>query len=307
MTNQMGCCCQKKSSSVHDPNNDGAPLAPPATIGRSSGASSRGKAVTKDVLDKKVEQAAKTHVLALRECGLKRVPQEAIRAGGPLAALRTADVSGNALTSIPSEVGSWPDLQTLNAAGNALTQVADTLFTALPQLQKLMLSANRLATLPNSLGSSGLEELMCDGNRLSSLPDVFGGRISGTLRELDVSANSLRELPASLCELRALARLMVQKNQLVALPLKCGGPAGEGLSKLEHVDAADNSICLITPETLRLSSLSELWLRGNPIDRLELQKTEGFEGFAERRKQRLDKKIDQKTVVGTTDLSMCGL
>merc|ERR1712232_1045899 len=119
----------------------------------------------------------------------------------------------------------------------------------------------------------------------------------------DVSGNRLETLPDSLCRLRSLTRLLLSSNKLKTLPLQS---SGGGLCRLQHIDAADNGISSISTATLQLQALSELWLKGNPIDRLALQETPGFGDFAERRKRRLDQRINQN-VTGGIDLTMCGL
>merc|ERR1712224_631188 len=79
-----------------------------------------------------------------------------------------------------------------------------------------------------------------------------------------------------------------------------------GLQRLKSIDAAENRISVVEEEALQLPALDELWLKGNPIDRLKLQEMAGFKEFLERRKQRLDEKINAN-VVGAVDLRVCGL
>lgn len=292
----MGCCCSYKSkkdalAAVQTP-----PAPVPTTIGKAANAP-----VSKDILQKKVEQASKTRVLVLRECGLKTLPDIATKED--LAELRTADLAINRMASLPKTIEVWGQLQSLNVADNVLEQLPPVI-ASLSQLKKLVLSRNRLSALPDNLGELNLTELKCDSNMLCKLPDVFGGNLAATLEELDVSQNRLQQLPQSICGLRMIARLFIQQNTLTSLPLQARSE--KDLARLQHVNAADNCIEKISQETLILPSLSELWLKGNPTDRLVLQATPGFDKFAERRKQRLDQKIDQK-VVGSVDLSMCGL
>eukprot|EP00439_Symbiodinium_sp_Y106_P058170 s958_g8.t1 len=78
------------------------------------------------------------------------------------------------------------------------------------------------------------------------------------------------------------------------------------LAKLQYLDAADNHLSSIPEAIIACPSLNELWLKGNPVERLQLQAMPGFAEFLERRKQRLDHKIGAN-VVGRVDLSVCGL
>lgn len=296
------CCCKKKDVETQGLTPGADPPQGPASnvIGKASGVPQA--ACSKDVLRSKVEKAAKTGVLALRECGLKYLPDEAVKEG-TLEKVRTADLARNRIVALPPTIRHWSAVQTLNASENHLAELPKEIAT-LTELTKLILTGNRLKQLPDTLGDMNLKELKCDGNQLPGLPDTFGGNIAATLEELDVSGNSLQSLPGSMCSLRALTRLLVQQNQLKALPLQA--QSGEGLSKLQYINAADNKISSIDTGTLQLPALSELWLKGNPMDRLVLQQTTGFDEFAARRKQRLDQKIEQH-VVGQVDLAVCGL
>lgn len=299
----MGCCCSSKN--VKEAEKQGLNAKTPApnraevanTIGKSAGS-----ACSKDILQKKIEQAAKTRVLALRECGLKSLPENATKEGS-LTDLRTADLAINRMTLLPPSIQVWNQLQSLNASDNLLEQLPPTL-AALVHLKKLILSKNRLSMLPERLAEMNITELKVDGNMLLGLPDAFGGNLAASLEELDVSGNRIQFLPDSIGHLRMITRIVADRNKLVQLPLQ--SRSAGGLARLQYVNAADNSISTVIPETLKLTALSELWLKGNPMDRLVLQQVDGFEEFAERRKQRLDQKIDQK-VVGDVDLAMCGL
>eukprot|EP00930_Biecheleria_cincta_P063910 TRINITY_DN49453_c0_g1_i1.p1 TRINITY_DN49453_c0_g1~~TRINITY_DN49453_c0_g1_i1.p1 ORF type:complete len:290 (+),score=65.54 TRINITY_DN49453_c0_g1_i1:28-897(+) len=266
-----------------------------------SAASKPTVSVSKDVVDKKVAQAQKTGVLALRECGLKALPSTATAAEA--AGLRTADLSSNLLKALPDNISSWTSLQNLLCAQNALSELPASL-GQLASLQKLVLSSNQLRTLPQSLTQLGkVKVLQLDGNLLGPRlpPDIFGGALPASLEELDISGNELEELPVSVTGLAKLVRLAMPRNKVVALPAELGG-----LTKLQHLDAAENLLTAIPPAVVAAASLSELWLKGNPMDRLQLQAMPGFAEFLERRKQRLDAKIDAN-VVGQIDLSVCGL
>jgi len=293
----MGCCCAK--TTAKDAQKAGLQTPPglvPNTIGKTANAP-----CSKEILRKKAEQAAKTRVLVLRECGLKKLPDDATNV--ELAELRTADLAINRMAILPPAIEVWSQLQSLNVSDNILEQLPHTIST-LRQMKKLILSRNRLVALPETLGELNLTELKCDGNMLSALPDAFAGNLTSTLEELDVSNNRLQRLPQSICSLRMIVRLLLQQNTLSSLPLQADSQ--QDLARLQHINAADNCIDKIIQQTLLLPALSELWLKGNPMDRLVLQATPGFEKFAERRKQRLDQKIDSK-VVGGVDLTMCGL
>jgi len=292
---RMGCCCSKKSAQgVKGPKIAAAPA--PVPIGKTANG-----VVTKDIIRQKVEQAAKTRVLALRECGLKALPEDAT--SEELKALHTADLAINRMAKLPPTIQVWSVLQTLDISDNVLEALPDTI-SNLTQMKKLILSRNRLCGLPETIGEMNLTELICDGNMLLELPNVFGGPLAKSLGEFDVSNNRLQQLPPSICSLQMITRLLLHTNTLGSLPLQAR--SYEALARLQYVNAADNCIEEISKETLELPFLDDICLKGNPMDRLVLQATPGFEDFALRRKNRLDQKIEQK-VVGDIDLAMCGL
>lgn len=289
----MGCCAGK-STLVEEP---GRPLQQNAR----SAASKATVSVSKDVVDKKVAQATKTGVLALRECGLKALP--AMATAPEAAGIRMADLSSNVLKVLPDDICSWTSLQGLLCAQNALTELPASI-GQMSSLQRLVLSGNQLRALPQSLTQLGkIKVLQLDGNLLGpQLPaDIFGGALPTSLEELDISGNKLEELPVSVAGLAKLVRLIVARNMIAALPAELGS-----LTKLQHLDAADNLLTGIPQTVILAASLSELWLKGNPMDRLQLQAMPGFDVFLERRKQRVDAKIEAN-VVGRIDLSVCGL
>lgn len=268
----------------------------PSTIGSSS---SKTLPVDAAVLVKKIQQSKSTGVLSLRECGLKIVPDGATAI--ETAALRTVDLSHNKLKTLPEAISTWSGLRTLLCEDNALASIPQAI-GSMVVLERLTLRTNSIQSLPAEVSQLGkLRTLSLEGNKLGpALPDVFAGDLAASLEELDVSRNGLKSLAPSLCFLESLRRLKVAGNELVELPESLGS-----LSKLEALDASDNLLRGVPPALLGGTDLGELWLKGNPMDRLELQRTVGFDAFLERRKRRIDAKIDSN--VGNVDLSMCGL
>lgn len=257
--------------------------------------------VSKDVIDKKVAQAKSTRVLALRECGLKTLPGAAVDAEA--ANLRTVDLTSNWLKALPETIGSWTGCQSLLCSDNALAELPKAI-SQLASLQKLILSNNKLSTLPREIAMlPKVKVLQLDSNLLGPrlAADLFKGPLSESLEELDLTGNVLEEVPGSVGSLSKLVRLVLARNRLTALPTELGR-----LGKLQYLDAADNHLSSIPEAIIACPSLNELWLKGNPVERLQLQAMPGFAEFLERRKQRLDHKIGAN-VVGRVDLSVCGL
>eukprot|EP00441_Pelagodinium_beii_P038652 CAMPEP_0197635830 /NCGR_PEP_ID=MMETSP1338-20131121/11536_1 /TAXON_ID=43686 ORGANISM="Pelagodinium beii, Strain RCC1491" /NCGR_SAMPLE_ID=MMETSP1338 /ASSEMBLY_ACC=CAM_ASM_000754 /LENGTH=285 /DNA_ID=CAMNT_0043207955 /DNA_START=42 /DNA_END=896 /DNA_ORIENTATION=- len=285
----MGACCSAKSTAgIEEPGKPGPASKAPQV------------AVSNDIIEKKVAQSKKTGVLALRECGLKALPPGATAPDA--SSLRTVDLTSNLLKALPDNIGGWSSLQNLQLGGNQLTALPASL-GQMVALQKLVLSGNKLRALPTEISLLGkVKVLQLDDNSLGpKLPaDIFGGTLSASLEELDLTGNGLEELPTSICSQQKLTRLVLARNLLKSLPAELGG-----LMKLQYLDAAENSLTSIPQPVVACPSLSELWLKGNPIDRLQLQAMPGFEEFLERRKQRLDAKIGAN-VVGRVDLAVCG-
>lgn len=304
----MGCSCGKATAvSAVEPvaSNETGKVAPSAgeSIGSKaapSKAPQKAPAASPEVIASKVKQAISTRVLPLRECGLKSLPPAAVESTH--AVLRTADLSENLIATLPEQISTWNQLQNLLCPNNKLERLPAAI-GSLSNLQKLVLSGNQIQSLPPSLAELGkLKIIALDSNKLDGKQcDVFNGVLADALEDLDLSGNSLKELPPSLCNLRALTRLVVATNKLSTLPEAVGG-----LLKLQRLDAADNLLAAVPATVFDCPMLSELWLKGNPIDRLKLQEMQGFGKFMERRKQRIDSKIDSH-VVGAVSLSVCGL
>jgi len=264
---------------------------------RKPGAAS-GSSVSKDVIAKKVAQARSTKVLALRECGLKSLPAGA----ADVADLRTVDLGVNALQQLPETISAWSLVKVLMCPQNALTSLPSAV-GQLHSLEKLVLSQNQLKALPVEIALLGkLKTLSVDSNKLGPhLGEVFAGVVADSLDELDLSTNGLQDLPSSMSKLRALTRLMLSRNNLQSLPDWTGE-----LVKITDLDASDNKLRTVPSALLQSTAISHLWLKGNAVDPLVLKEVPGFEDFSERRKLRIDKKVDANTV-GRVNLAMCGL
>lgn len=127
--------------------------------------------------------------LGLSDLGRSRLPPELANLG----ALKTLDLSGNALRTLPDWFANLAALRSLDLSGNAFEELPKSL-AALVSLETLLLRGNRLVTAPPWL--SGLRRLS----------------------RLDLADNRLVELPASLAGLCALTRLDVRGNRHLILP-----------------------------------------------------------------------------------------
>ena len=171
--------------------------------------------------------------LDLRGCGLQALPQQVLALADTLQVL---DVSGNSLSSLPEGVAGLHRLHTFFGSANRFTQLPpvlgrcaalDTLgFKAnqidsvpadalAPSLRWLILTDNRITTLPGSLvHCTRMQKLMLAGNRLTRLP--AGLQALQRLELLRLAANHFARadaaLPDALLALPRLAWLAVGGN-----------------------------------------------------------------------------------------------
>jgi hypothetical protein len=162
--------------------------------------------------------------------------------------LETLDLSGNRLTALPDDFARFSRLRILFASGNPFTELPRVLghmprlemvgFKACtiqevsadslpPQLRWLILTDNRIRTLPHALGErTRLQKLMLACNRLDTLPDNLAQ--CGRLELLRIAGNRFQAIPPVVFELPELAWLalagnpMTQKSEQLALAAHAG-------------------------------------------------------------------------------------
>lgn len=129
-------------------------------------------------------------------------------------------------------------------------------------LRCLSLEAQALRDFPEDLErrvhEEGINELILAQNQLSPLPPEIGS-FAG-LKKLDVSGNTITELPEQLCELRELEVLLVKRNALKSLPEKFGQ-----LKLLRELNISGNSLEKFPPQILSLKKLEILHLGANRL------------------------------------------
>ena len=200
---------------------------------------------------------------SLRLRGMAEFPREIL---GLADTLELLDLSDNALTALPDDLGRLRRLRVLFCSNNRFERLPPVLgdcpqlsqvgfrgvglrevpAEALPaSLRWLTLTDNRIEALPDALGRcDALQKLMLSGNRLRALPESLAG--APGLELLRVSANRLEALPGWIGELPALAWLAWSGNRFDPMPapadmapvewseLHLGALLGEGASGRIH-------------------------------------------------------------------------
>ena len=185
--------------------------------------------------------------------------------------VKTLDLSGNELTSLPSEIGQLIQLETLilgkwdedkgDYIGNQLA-ILPAEIGQLRTLSQLDLSANQLSQLPAEIGQlTNLTQLDLSDNQLSRLPAEIGQLTN--LTQLDLSHNQLSQLPAEIGQLTNLTQLDLRANQLSQLPAEIGQ-----LTNLTQLDLSANQLSQLPVEIGQLRTLSQLDLRANQLSQL---------------------------------------
>ncbi|XP_034098358.1 leucine-rich repeat and calponin homology domain-containing protein isoform X3 [Drosophila albomicans] len=168
-----------------------------------------------------------------------------------------ADLSRNRFCELPEEITTFAFLETLLLYHNAIRSIPESV-KQLSSLTYLDLRSNQLSSLPREICFLPLQVLLVSNNRLATLPDELG-RLDQTLTDLDASYNQLSALPVRLGELRTLRSLSLRSNQLLYLPreITC--------LSLVSLDVSNNRIASLPLEIRHMSTLVELQLENNPL------------------------------------------
>lgn len=183
-----------------------------------------------------------------------------------LAQLRSGALAGareltlrEGLTEFPREVFDLAEtLEVLDLSGNALTVLPDDL-GRLTRLRALFCSGNRFARLPPGLG--GCAALSQVGFRGCGLGEVPGESLPPNLRWLTLTDNAVETLPDALGERAALQKLMLSGNRLAHLP-----DSLVGADRLELIRLSANRLDALPPWLADLPRLAWAAWAGNPLD-----------------------------------------
>lgn len=131
-----------------------------------------------------------------------------------LLSLDEIDAARNQLAGplIPEGLTNFAALRILDVSKNVLTAISESETLSFLSLQDLNVADNRLCTIPDVSGWTGLITLCAGGNKLTSTPE--GLTSLPKLKTLDLSRNSIKQLDSRLGLMDSLASLEVSNNPL---------------------------------------------------------------------------------------------
>lgn len=129
--------------------------------------------------------------------------------------LEILNLGGNHLTELPEEIVQFSKLRVLFLGSNDFVRIPCVL-GRMSSLYMLSFKSNKVESIPEDCLSPSIGWLILTDNRLETLPRSIGG-LSG-LRKLMLANNHLVSLPAELARCRQLELVRLSRNRLVSFP-----------------------------------------------------------------------------------------
>jgi hypothetical protein len=145
-------------------------------------------------------------------CGLAEFPREIFDLADTLEVL---DLSGNALSTLPDDLGRLHRLRVLFCSDNRFTQLPEAVGQC-RQLDMVGFKANRIRSVAASSLPPSLRWLILTDNEIEALPPTLGH--CTRLQKLMLAGNRLQALPVELAACRGLELVRISANRLGALP-----------------------------------------------------------------------------------------
>ncbi|KAB2636372.1 TMV resistance protein N-like [Pyrus ussuriensis x Pyrus communis] len=188
---------------------------------------------------------------------------------GNLESLEKLDLSGTAIRSLPASIGNLESLEKLDLSGTAKLDLSGTAIKSLPasignlkSLVKLDLSGTAIEGLPASIGNlKSLKKLDLSETAIESLPASIGNLES--LENLDLSGTAIKSLHASIGKLEYLQKFYLSGTAIESLPASIGN-----LKSVDKLDLSETAIKSLPASIGNLKSLEKLDLSGTAIESL---------------------------------------
>lgn len=129
--------------------------------------------------------------------------------------LEILDLSNNQLTTLPETLTQLTQLKILFASDNQFTQLPEVLGRC-PNLEMVGFKSNQIEHVPANSLPPKLRWLILTNNRIRTLPDTLGER--PRLQKLALAGNRLQALPQTMNQLHQLELIRISANQLQHCP-----------------------------------------------------------------------------------------
>ncbi len=146
-------------------------------------------------------------------CGLTEFPQEIFDLADSLEIL---DLTGNALSTLPSDLHRLTKLRILFCSSNQFTHLPEVLGEC-QNISMIGFKANKIRYIPEcAIPIATLRWLILTDNALEAVPNALGE--CRQLQKLMLAGNQLTALPSSMANCHALELLRISANQFNTLP-----------------------------------------------------------------------------------------
>lgn len=199
--------------------------------------------------------------LSINNANLKSIPSTISR----LKHLETLDIPRNQIQTLPKEIGDLMNLKTLRLYNCRRFHTFPDELGQLNQLINLDFAGTRIEYLPNFSGCTALKVITGNACRLKAFPEGIEACIN--LKNIHLGGNNITKIPAELGQITGLEMLDVANNRINNIPDELAS-----LTNLYAFLISHNQFTAF-PEIFfnYKSSLTNLWLHGNDINRLPVE------------------------------------